>query len=122
MVRRLKMARRYSESSPPLLSTRPSISTYSGPAKRIGLLSSSRNNRLITAFNHHRAIRARKDPHMPNASPRLIPLWIKIPYTAFMAALIPVYLYHYGPTNFLYLCDVAAVTTLVAVWIESPGW
>jgi hypothetical protein len=54
------------------------------------------------------------------AAPRLIPLWIKIPYTAFMAVLIPVYLYHYGPTNFLYFCDVAIVMTLIAVWIECP--
>ena len=37
-----------------------------------------------------------------------------------MAVLIPVYLYHYGPTNFLYFCDVAILMTLVAVWIESP--
>ena len=36
------------------------------------------------------------------ASTRLIPLWIKLLYTAFMAVLIPVYLHHYGPTNFLY--------------------
>ena len=51
---------------------------------------------------------------------RFIPLWIKIPYTAFMAVLIPVYWYHYGPTNFLYFCDVAAIMTLIAIWIESP--
>jgi hypothetical protein len=55
-----------------------------------------------------------------NPSPHLIPLWIKLPYTAFMAVLIPIYLYHYGPTNFLYFCDVAIVVTLLAVWIESP--
>jgi hypothetical protein len=54
------------------------------------------------------------------AKPHLIPLWIKLAYTAFMAVLIPVYLYHYGPTNFLYFCDVAAVMTLIAVWLESP--
>ena len=30
-----------------------------------------------------------------------IPLWLKIVYTAFMAVLIPVYWYYYGPTNFL---------------------
>ncbi len=52
--------------------------------------------------------------------PRLIPLWIKLPYTAFMAVLIPVYLKNYGITNFLYFCDVAAVVTLVALWLESP--
>jgi hypothetical protein len=37
-----------------------------------------------------------------------------------MAVLMPVYLYHYGWTNFLYFCDIALVLTLVAVWIESP--
>lgn len=49
-----------------------------------------------------------------------IPLAVKLLYTAFMAALVPVYLYHYGPTNFLYFCDVALFFTLVGVWLESP--
>lgn len=49
-----------------------------------------------------------------------IPLWVKIAYTAFMAILIPVYLKNYGPTNFLYFCDVAAIMTVFAVWWESP--
>ena len=57
---------------------------------------------------------------MTTDSPRLVPLWIKLAYTAFMALMIPVYLKNYGPTNFLYFCDVAAVMTLVAIWIESP--
>src|SRR5437016_8917360 len=57
---------------------------------------------------------------MMPASPRLIPLWIKLVYTAFMAVMIPVYLKNYGPTNFLYFCDVAALMTLIAIWIESP--
>jgi hypothetical protein len=50
---------------------------------------------------------------------RRIPLWLKIAYTAFMAVLIPVYWAHYGPTNFLYFCDVALLLTLVGVWTES---
>src|SRR5262245_54928459 len=54
------------------------------------------------------------------AQPPLIPLWIKLVYSAFMAVLIPVYWYHYGPTNFLYFCDIAALATLIAIWIESP--
>jgi hypothetical protein len=54
------------------------------------------------------------------AAPRLIPLWIKIAYTAFMAVMIPVYLKNYGPTNFLYFCDVAALMTVIAIWRESP--
>ncbi|MBY0452997.1 MAG: hypothetical protein K2P92_08180 [Bdellovibrionaceae bacterium] len=48
-----------------------------------------------------------------------IPLAIKIIYTAFMAVLLPVYLSNYGPTNFLYFCDMALVLTLVGVWLES---
>src|SRR5262245_63993302 len=57
---------------------------------------------------------------MTTTSRRMIPLWVKIAYTAFMAVMIPIYLKNYGPTNFLYFCDVAAVMTLVAVWLESP--
>lgn len=49
-----------------------------------------------------------------------IPLWLKLVYTAFMAVLVPVYLHYYGPTNFLYFCDVALILTLIGVWIESP--
>jgi hypothetical protein len=48
-----------------------------------------------------------------------IPLWIKLLYTAFMAVLIPVYWVNYGPTNFLYFCDVALLLTLYAIWKES---
>ena len=49
-----------------------------------------------------------------------LPLWLKLVYTAFMAVLVPVYWANYGPTNFLYFCDVSLLVTLVAVWIESP--
>jgi hypothetical protein len=52
-------------------------------------------------------------------SSRPIPLWIKVAYTAFIAILVPLYLRDYGPTNFLYFCDVAAFLTLAAVWTES---
>ena len=36
-----------------------------------------------------------------------IPIAVKLAYTAFCAVLIPIYLRNYGPTNFLYFCDVA---------------
>ena len=49
-----------------------------------------------------------------------IPLWFKLAYSAFCAVLVPTYLMAYGPTNFLYFCDVALLTTLAAVWLESP--
>jgi hypothetical protein len=51
-------------------------------------------------------------------APRL-PLAVKLAYTAFMAVLIPVYWSKYGPTNFLYFCDVALILTLVGVWKEN---
>ncbi|MEA2939266.1 MAG: hypothetical protein QOC56_2770 [Alphaproteobacteria bacterium] len=53
-------------------------------------------------------------------SQRRLPLWLKLVYTAFMAVLVPVYWHFYGPTNFLYFCDVALILTLVGIWIESP--
>ena len=49
-----------------------------------------------------------------------MPLWLKLAYTAFMAVLVPVYWHYYGPTNFLYFCDVALFLTLVGIWLESP--
>jgi hypothetical protein len=48
-----------------------------------------------------------------------IPLLLKLGYTGFMAVLIPVYWHYYGPTNFLYFCDVALIFTLIAVWSEN---
>jgi hypothetical protein len=44
---------------------------------------------------------------------------VKYGYSAFAAVLVPYYLQAYGPTNFLYFCDVAVLLTLVAVWRES---
>ncbi len=48
-----------------------------------------------------------------------VPQTVKIVYSAFTAVLVPYYLQAYGPTNFLYFCDVAVLLTLVAVWRES---
>jgi hypothetical protein len=44
---------------------------------------------------------------------------LKLAFTVFMAVLVPVYGYHYGPTNFLYFCDVALFLTLVGLWRED---
>ena len=51
---------------------------------------------------------------------RRVPLWSKLLYTAFVAVLVPYYWAAYGPTNFLYYCDLALLMTLVAIWAESP--
>ena len=49
-----------------------------------------------------------------------LPLSLKLVYTAFMAVLVPVYWANYGPTNFLYFCDMALLITLAGIWLESP--
>lgn len=49
-----------------------------------------------------------------------IPLPVKLGYTAFMAVLVPYYWMEYGPTNFIYFCDIALFLTLVTVWTEKP--
>ena len=54
------------------------------------------------------------------ASPaRPVPTMVKLAFTAFMAVLVPVYWTKYGPTNFLYFCDLALFLTLAAVWLEN---
>jgi hypothetical protein len=50
---------------------------------------------------------------------RQIPWAIKLAFTGFMAVPVPVYLAEYGPTNFLYFCDLALFLTLAAVWLEN---
>lgn len=47
-------------------------------------------------------------------------VWIKIAYTASVAAIIPVYWRHYGWRNFLWFSDIALFGTCVALWLESP--
>jgi hypothetical protein len=48
-----------------------------------------------------------------------VPLWLKLAYTSFVAVLVPSYWWTYGPTNFLYFCDVALLMTVPAIWLES---
>lgn len=60
------------------------------------------------------------DPASNPAQASLIPLWLKLAFTAFMAVLVPVYWHYYGPTNFLYFCDASLFLTLLGVWLESP--
>ena len=48
-----------------------------------------------------------------------VPLGLKLAYTAYVAVLVPVYWHYYGPTNFLYFCDVALLLTVIAIWPEN---
>ena len=52
------------------------------------------------------------------ASRPLIPLWVKICYTLFVTALVPVYWWYYGPANFLWGSDIALLLGLVGFWLE----
>ena len=66
-------------------------------------------------------------PHWPRSAASAIamtqtarvPLGVKLAYTAFMAVLVPVYWHYYGPTNFLYFCDIALLLILVAIWPKN---
>lgn len=51
--------------------------------------------------------------------PGTIALWIKLSYTAFVVALIPIYWKHWGPANFLWFSDVALFLSVVALWLEN---
>jgi hypothetical protein len=49
----------------------------------------------------------------------MIPLWIKIAYTAFTAATVAVYAVRYPLGNFLWFSDIALILTVPALWFES---
>ena len=57
---------------------------------------------------------------MSNQIEKKLPLWLKLSFTTFLAVLVPFYWKEYGPTNFIYFCDVALFLTLAAVWTEKP--
>jgi hypothetical protein len=44
---------------------------------------------------------------------------IRILYTLFLCALIPVYLHHYPLANFLWFSDIAMLITAAALWLQS---
>ena len=56
----------------------------------------------------------------PRRTSSKLPLWLKIAFTAFLCVLITKYWPVYGPADFLWFCDVAAILTLFALWLESP--
>jgi hypothetical protein len=49
----------------------------------------------------------------------MFPIWLKVAYTLFVCAVIPVYWVNYGPSNFLWFSDIALFLTVPAVWLES---
>jgi hypothetical protein len=51
---------------------------------------------------------------------RQIPQALKVAQTAFVCVLVPTYARQYGPGNFLWFSDVALLTSVPALWLESP--
>ena len=49
----------------------------------------------------------------------MLSLWIKVPYTIFVCAFVAVYWVERGPTNFLWLSDIALLATVPALWMEN---
>ncbi len=49
----------------------------------------------------------------------MIPLWIKIAYALFVAVTVVVYSVKYSLGNFLWFSDIALLTSVPALWLES---
>ena len=49
----------------------------------------------------------------------MIPLGLKIIYTLFVCALVPIYWRQYGPANSLWFSDIALLALVPALWLEN---
>ena len=49
----------------------------------------------------------------------MVPLGLKVAYTIFVCALVPIYWRQYGPTNFLWFSDIALLALVPALWLEN---
>lgn len=49
-----------------------------------------------------------------------MPHWLKIGLSLFVVVHVPVNWAQYGPAGLLWLCNIALLLTLAAVWLESP--
>ena len=50
----------------------------------------------------------------------MIPLWLKLADTVFVAIIVVVYAKRWGWANFLWFSDLALIATVPALWFESP--
>jgi hypothetical protein len=49
-----------------------------------------------------------------------LPLWLKLFWTIWVLAWIPIYWRQYGLQNFLYFCDLGNILIAMGLWLESP--
>lgn len=49
----------------------------------------------------------------------LVPLWLKVTWTAMVLVVVVVYWRHRGPANFLWFSDIAILVLVPGLWLES---
>jgi len=49
----------------------------------------------------------------------LVPLWLKVAWTAMVLAIVLIYWRHRGPANFLWFSDIAFLALVPGLWLES---
>jgi len=49
----------------------------------------------------------------------LVPLWLKVAWTAMVAVIVLIYWRHRGPANFLWFSDIAFLGLVAGLWLES---
>ena len=49
-----------------------------------------------------------------------MPLWVQVAYAVFLAVLIPLYWWRYGPGNFLWFSDIALFLAGVSLYTQAP--
>ncbi len=49
----------------------------------------------------------------------LVPLWLKVAWTAMALAVVVIYWRHRGPANFLWFSDIAVLALVPGLWLES---
>lgn len=49
----------------------------------------------------------------------MIPVWVKLAFTALALVVVPVYWRDLGPTNLLWFSDIALIVLVPALWLEN---
>jgi hypothetical protein len=49
----------------------------------------------------------------------LVPLWLKVAWTAMVLVIVIIYWRHRGPANFLWFSDIAFLALVAGLWLES---
>ena len=49
----------------------------------------------------------------------LVPLWLKVGWTAMALVIVVIYWRHRGPANFLWFSDIALLALVAGLWLES---